>query len=96
MYVCSTCVSVYTIDTYAEYAASAASTNLLLRSVTAAFFPLFAPYMFDGLGFGYGATALAAGFGVFGLLIMSLLWFFGEALRSRSSYCAGGHDALAK
>ena len=93
MYVCSACVSVYTIDAYdARYAASAISTNLVLRSVTAAFFPLFAPYMFDALGFGYGATALAVGFAVFGLAIMAVLWFFGEALRRRSPYCAAASD----
>ncbi|RYP50305.1 hypothetical protein DL768_004158 [Monosporascus sp. mg162] len=92
IYVCSTCVSVYTIDTYTQYAASAISTNLVLRGITAAFFPLFAPYMFDSLGFGYGGTALAVGFGIFGLFVMSVLWFYGETLRSRSPYCAAGND----
>ncbi len=92
VYICSGCTSVYTIDTYTQYAASAISTNMVLRSLTAAFFPLFAPYMFDKLGFGFGATALAAGFGIFGTLVTSILWFFGETLRTRSPYCAASHD----
>ncbi|KAI1409816.1 MFS general substrate transporter [Hypoxylon sp. FL1857] len=93
VYVCSGCVSVYTIDTYTQYAASAISTNLVLRSLTAAFFPLFAPYMFDALGFGLGATVLAAGFAIIGSLVVFILWFYGQALRARSTYCAAGDDA---
>ncbi|KAI0151790.1 MFS multidrug transporter [Xylariaceae sp. FL1272] len=88
VYICSACVSVYTIDTYTRYAASAVCTNLVLRSLTGAFFPVFAPYLFEKLGFGYGATVLAAGFLVIGVLAMGALWFFGERLRSRSPYCA--------
>jgi multidrug resistance protein len=90
VYVCSGCVSVYTIDAYDKYAASAISTNLVARSLAAAFFPLFAPYVFDALGFGLGATAIAAGFFVLGSVIVCVLWFFGENLRARSTYCAAG------
>ncbi|KAK7914453.1 hypothetical protein PG985_012156 [Apiospora marii] len=87
-YVSSACVLVYIIDTYTKYAASATSTNLILRSLTAAVFPLFAPYMFNSFGFGIGATILAAGFLVIGVAAMCILWFFGEKLRPRSSYRA--------
>ncbi|KAI1075670.1 MFS general substrate transporter [Whalleya microplaca] len=92
VYICSGCVSVYTIDTYTQYAASAISTNLVLRSLTAAFFPLFAPYMFNRLGFGLGATALAGAFTVLGSTVVFVLWFFGERLRARSPYCAANED----
>ncbi|KAI0908006.1 MFS multidrug transporter [Ustulina deusta] len=87
IYVCSGCVSVYTIDTYNRYAASAVSTNLVARSLTAAFFPLFAPYLFDALGFGLGTTVLAGAFAVLGSIVVFTLWFFGERLRARSPYC---------
>lgn len=92
VYICSGSVSVYTIDTYTQYAASAISTNLVLRSLTAALFPLFAPYMFDALGFGLGATALAAGFAVIGSVVVFILWFYGDRLRAHSPYCAAGSD----
>ncbi|QSZ33661.1 hypothetical protein DSL72_005229 [Monilinia vaccinii-corymbosi] len=92
MYVCSGCVSVYTIDTYAQHAASAISTNLVMRSLTGAIFPLFAPYMFNSLGFGLGATILAGAFAVFGSVVVFTLWFFGERLRARSPYCAAALD----
>lgn len=90
VYCCSGCVSVYTIDAYSRYAASAVSTNLVARSLTAAFFPLFAPYLFDALGFGLGSTVLAGAFAVFGSIVVCILWFFGENLRARSTYCAAG------
>lgn len=92
VYVCSGCISVYTIDTYTQYAASAVSTNLVMRSLAAAFFPLFAPYMFDALGFGFGATVLAGAFMFFGAIMVSILWFYGEKLRARSTYCAASTD----
>ncbi|KAI0506383.1 MFS multidrug transporter [Xylaria bambusicola] len=88
VYCCSGCVSVYTIDAYSRYAASAVSTNLVARSLTAAFFPLFAPYLFDALGFGLGSTVLAGAFAVLGSVVVFILWFFGENLRARSPYCA--------
>ncbi|KJZ76463.1 hypothetical protein HIM_04192 [Hirsutella minnesotensis 3608] len=83
VYICSSCVSVYTIDTYNQYAASAISTNLVARSITAAFFPLFAPYLFDALRFGLGATVLAGIFTLFGAVAVTILWFRGKALRAK-------------
>ncbi|KAF1962926.1 MFS general substrate transporter [Byssothecium circinans] len=87
-YICSSCVSVYTIDAYTTYAASAVSTNLVLRSTFSAFFPMFAPYMFDAVGYGYGATILAGVFGVVGCTTVVVLWRWGERIRSKSTYCA--------
>lgn len=86
VYICSSCVSVYTIDTYGRYAASAISTNLMARSITAAFFPLFAPYLFDALHFGLGATVLAGAFAMFGTMAVTILWFYGKTLRARNLY----------
>ena len=88
VYICSSCVSVYVIDGYTSYAASAISTNLVLRSCFAAFFPIFAPYMFEELGFGKSATILAGCFLVVGTVTILVLWFWGEKIRKRSRYCA--------
>lgn len=92
VYMCSGSVSVYTIDAYTQYAASAVSTNLVARSLSAALFPLFAPYMFNALGFGLGATALAGGFAVIGTAVVVVLWFYGDRLRARSPYCAAERE----
>lgn len=92
VYVCSSCVSVYTIDTYTQYAASAISTNLVLRSISGGLFPLFAPYLFDSLGFGFSATVLASSFLVLGTAVTLILWFYGEGLRARSPYCRSSDD----
>lgn len=87
VYICSSSVSVYMVDTYTQYSASAISTNLMVRSITAAVFPLFGPYMFDALHFGKGATVLAGGFTVFGSMVVYILWFYGDRLRAKSPYC---------
>ena len=88
VYICSSCVSVYTIDTYGRFAASAISTNLVARSITSAFLPLFAPYLFDALHFGLGATVLAGLFALLGTAAVMILWFHGKTLRAANSYCA--------
>lgn len=73
---CASCVSLFLIDTYDKYSASALSTARLTRSCAAAlFFSLFAPYMFDRLGFGLAATVLAAAFIVVDLATIVVLWF---------------------
>lgn len=87
-YICSASVSIYTIDAYTRYAASAISTNLVLRSNFAALFPLFAPYMFEAVGFGRGATILAGGFSAVGFTTVVTLWFWGDKIRRRGQYCA--------
>lgn len=87
-YTCSASVSVYTIDVYTRYGASAVSTNLVTRSLAGAFFPLFAPYLFRDLGFGRGSTVLAGSFLAVGSAAIVILWFWGEKIRAKSPYCA--------
>jgi MFS family permease len=52
-------------------------------------FPLFAPYMYKSLGYGWGNSLL--GFIALGLGIPApfLFWKYGEKLRARSQYAAG-------
>lgn len=66
-------MSVYLIDAYTKYAASAISTILLFRSIFSVVFPLFAPYVFETVGFGWGATALAGVFFVVGTATVLVL-----------------------
>lgn len=70
------------------FAASALAGNTFLRSLAGAVFPLFATYMFDGLGINYALTLLG---GVATILIPMPIIFllFGAKIRSRSKFAPG-------
>lgn len=75
----------YTIDSFQSYAASAVGATAVARSITGFSFPLFAQYMYDALGQGWGNSVLgfaALGIGIPGSFV---LWFYGERLRKSSS-----------
>lgn len=84
------CSQSYTVDAYSRYAASAIASVTILRSLTAFGFPLFAPYMYDKLDYGWGASLL--GFVAIGIGFPTpfLIWKYGETLRMKSPYAAGG------
>ncbi|KAG9591916.1 MFS multidrug transporter-like protein, partial [Aureobasidium melanogenum] len=79
----------YVIDSYQRYAASAVASTTVLRSLAGFGFPLFAPAMYNALGYGWGNSVL--GFIAVGIGIPApfLLWKFGERLRARSKFAAG-------
>ena len=54
--VCSQCMQTYIIDSYATFAASGLAAAVVLRSLAGFGFPLFAPYMYNSLGYD-GVTA---------------------------------------
>ena len=81
-----TVLQTYTIDSYQLYAASAVGATAVARSVTGSPFPLFADYMFDALGEGWGNSVLALATLVVGNGGSLVLWFFGERLRNTSQY----------
>lgn len=84
------CIQTYLVDSYTRYAASAIAAATVLRSLAGFGFPLFAPAMFKALDFGWGNSLL--GFVAIGLGVPApfMLWTFGERLRSKSKYAAGG------
>lgn len=84
------CIQTYLVDSYTRFAASAIAAATVLRSLAGFGFPLFAPYMYNALNYGWGNSVL--GFIALGLGIPApfLLWFFGEKLRERSPFAAGG------
>lgn len=86
------CIQTYLVDTYMRYAASAMGAATVLRSLAGFGFPLFAPYMYNALGYGWGNSLL--GFVALGLGVPApwLLWYFGKKLRERSPFAAGGGD----
>ncbi|KAF5863985.1 hypothetical protein ETB97_008920 [Aspergillus alliaceus] len=79
----------YIVDSYATYAASAMAACALLRSLAGFAFPLFAPYLYKALGYGWGTSVLAfisigAGFSA-----PLVFWFLGPKLRAVSRYASG-------
>jgi hypothetical protein len=80
----------YIIDSYQRYAASAVASTTVLRSLAGFGFPLFAPAMYNALGYGWGNSVL--GFIAVGLGLPApfLLWKFGERLRAKSKFASGG------
>ncbi|KAG6910333.1 hypothetical protein DXG01_011401 [Tephrocybe rancida] len=75
----------YLVDTYLMYSASAFAANTMIRSATAAAFPLFTTQMFRNLGINWASTLLA----LIGLVLAPSPFFFykyGPKLRMRSKF----------
>jgi hypothetical protein len=83
------CNQTYVVDTYTRYAASASAASSLLRSLAAFSFPLFAPYLFRDLGYGWGASVLGLVAVVLGIPAPFVFWKYGERLRKRSLFASG-------
>ena len=72
----------YYVDAFSKYAASAIAAGAVFRSVVGGIVPLFAPSLFDRLGYGWGIS-------VFGFLSVAiapsplLFFYFGEKVRSK-------------
>ncbi|KAF2428679.1 MFS general substrate transporter [Tothia fuscella] len=75
----------YIVDAYLMFAASAIAANTFLRSLCGAGFPLFATYMFDGMGIQWAATLLGC---VAALLVPVPIWFYlrGAKIREKSKF----------
>ncbi|KAI1173878.1 major facilitator superfamily domain-containing protein [Nemania sp. FL0916] len=84
------CLQTFLVDTYTRYAASAVSAGTVFRSLAGFGFPLFAPSLYARLGQGWGNTLLALLGVVIGFPGPFLLWKYGETLRKRSPFAAGG------
>lgn len=85
---CFQSIQTYMIDAYTKYAASVVSTLICTRGMTAFAFPLFGPYLFDTLGFGWGSSLLA-----FVALDLDIIgptsrWICGPFLGGRSTFAA--------
>lgn len=74
----------YVIDSFPKYAASALAAVSCFRSLAGFGFPLFAPYMYDALGYGKGDTILAAFCLGVGCPALVLFWIYGEKIRGMS------------
>lgn len=83
------CIQTYLVDAYTRFAASAVASATVLRSLAGFGFPLFAPSMYNALGYGWGNSLLGFVAIAVGLPGPALLWFYGERLRSKSRFAAG-------
>ncbi|KAI0055615.1 MFS polyamine transporter [Artomyces pyxidatus] len=79
-------VQSYVIDTFTLRAASAMAAVSCLRSLAGFGFPLFAPPMYEALGFGKGNTILAGVAVLLGVPAPFLLWRYGERIRGASKH----------
>lgn len=78
---CFMAVSMYLVDAYNMYAASALAANTVMRSIAGATLPLCALKMYDALGLGWGNSLLA--FIAIALFpIPLLIGRYGEKLRT--------------
>lgn len=79
-------ISLYIVDSYSVYTASALAVISLVRSLCAFAFPLFVPFVIKAIGYGWTGTLLGLVGLVLGLPFTWLLWKYGPYLRQRSSY----------
>ncbi|GAA5874903.1 hypothetical protein JCM3774_006566 [Rhodotorula dairenensis] len=86
----------YMIDTFTLHAASALAATICLRSICGFAFPLFAPYMYDAIGYGWGCTILALVALFVGGPAAPLLYIYGERIRTHHSRYAHREDTTKK
>ncbi|KAF2492058.1 MFS general substrate transporter [Lophium mytilinum] len=75
----------YIVDAYLMFAASALAANTFMRSLFGGIFPLFATYMFDGMGIEWASTLL----GCVALLLVPmpiLFYLYGKKIRMKSKF----------
>lgn len=73
----------YLVDAYLMFAASAIAGNTFMRSLCGAGFPLFATYMFNGMGIEWASTLLGCVAGVL-VPIPVIFWIYGARIRAKS------------
>ncbi|KAI9819254.1 MAG: hypothetical protein M1827_007410 [Pycnora praestabilis] len=84
------CIQTYLVDSYTRYAASAVAAATVLRSLAGFGFPLFAPYMYSALDYGWGNSLLGFIGIALGVPAPFVLWKYGARLRAKSTFAAGG------
>jgi hypothetical protein len=74
----------YVMESYPEHTSSAGAASQFVRSLTAFLFPLFAPKMYEVLGYGWGNSAIGFIGLAFGLPAPLAILFFGAKLRAKA------------
>ncbi|PPQ70367.1 hypothetical protein CVT24_013142 [Panaeolus cyanescens] len=79
-------IQTYVVDSFTRYAASALAAVSFIRSIGGFTFPLFAPAMYQQLGYGKGNTVLACASIGIGCPAPILFWKYGKRIRMSSRY----------
>lgn len=82
-------MQMYIVDCYQTYAASAMAACAVLRSLAGFGFPLFAPYLYEELGYGWGTSVLAFVSIAVGWVAPVVFWVWGPRLRAVSRFASG-------
>ena len=82
------CQQTYVLDSYTRFAASGIAAAVVMRSCAGFGFPLFAPYLFSSLGYGWGNSLLGFIAVFLGIPAPLVFWMYGERLRARSKFAA--------
>lgn len=77
--------SVYLVDAYSQYAASAMAASTVLRSLLGALLPLAGRSMYEKLGYGWGTSLLA--FIAVAMVPVPIVFIkYGERIRRRNLF----------
>ncbi|POS78918.1 major facilitator superfamily transporter [Diaporthe helianthi] len=85
----------YLIDAYTIFAASVLAASAVIRSCFGAAFPLFAKYMYDGLGTNW-ASSIPAFLALACVPFPFLFYKYGAAIRARCKYAAEADAFMAR
>lgn len=78
-------VMAYIIDSYGEHTSSAMAASQFIKSLTAFLFPLFAPGMYQALGYGWTNSVLALAGLVLAIPLPIFVWKYGARLRAKAA-----------
>lgn len=78
-------ISVYLVDAYVEYAASATAAGTVFRSLVGALLPLAGRKLYSSLGYGWG-TSLLAFIAVAMIPVPVVFLKYGEKIRQRNLF----------
>lgn len=85
----------YIIDAYLMFAASAIAGNTFMRSIFGAAFPLFARYMYEGIGIQWGQTLVGCVAAVL-VPLPFIFYFMGKKIRAKSTFAPAPDIAQEK
>ncbi|CEL04020.1 Putative Caffeine resistance protein (Fragment) [Aspergillus calidoustus] len=77
-------LTAYVMEAYPDHVSSAMAASQFMRSLTAFLFPLFAPRMYEVMGYGWGNSTIAIVTILVGVSGPAALWVYGQRLREKA------------